>query len=626
MRHPDEGTIHAWLDGALDDAEGAWLESHIAGCAACGALVAEARGLVAGASRVLGALDAVPGGVLPADSRAAEQSASTESVRSLRLAATRSGLHQRARWAVPMRAAAALLLVAGGTMFVLQSTSYQSATAPMLSRDVASVAVPVFAPEAVAMDSSSAVQAPAAAESAIQSPAAVPATVPAAPPAATNQFAADAAPGQAGRQLARGTPHERAAESLARVAAPTAVAAPVAGAAAGASEASSRQDLEQRYAAAAATSAVTAARRSERLRRLEPLPLRPAPDSLVAPVVEAIVTGVVRDGRTGAPVEGASILLDNGDIGTLTDQLGRFTITGTTTGVHRAQVRRTGYASAEREVHVAGDSSVLEVQLTPAPMSVASALGEGYTPVDGASKALAGGRARAKSRQPDGGRTTQRTTRSDEESMRDSVERQKVNGDAPSTTNPTPNPSTGMPSLNLPPAVSSPMPPPAMATSGDLGVTTGSGVPLATRAPGRLGWSTQRDAAGRCLSIALRPIEASRTDAASGGARTIVVRLLEAVSRDTATDGRFALGFAVTGDAGEKPRGSWEVAPRAGEDERTATGVRLHWTAGGEEVRLLLDWSRETPTGLASVRRGRVGVDAQATATRLECRTVRTTP
>ena len=71
MRHPDEGEIHAWLDGALDPATAAGLEAHVAACPACSAAVAEARGLIAGASRILMALDGVPGGVLPAGSQPA---------------------------------------------------------------------------------------------------------------------------------------------------------------------------------------------------------------------------------------------------------------------------------------------------------------------------------------------------------------------------------------------------------------------------------------------------------------------------------------------------------------------------------------------------------------------------
>jgi hypothetical protein len=68
MQHLDEGTIHAWLDGELSPAERAEVEAHIAGCAQCAAAVAEARGFVAASSRILTALDSVPGGVLPATS------------------------------------------------------------------------------------------------------------------------------------------------------------------------------------------------------------------------------------------------------------------------------------------------------------------------------------------------------------------------------------------------------------------------------------------------------------------------------------------------------------------------------------------------------------------------------
>ena len=58
--HVDEGTIHAWLDGALDAVQSARIEAHIGRCGACAAHVAEARGLIAGASRVIGMLDDVP--------------------------------------------------------------------------------------------------------------------------------------------------------------------------------------------------------------------------------------------------------------------------------------------------------------------------------------------------------------------------------------------------------------------------------------------------------------------------------------------------------------------------------------------------------------------------------------
>ena len=55
--HPDDGTIHAWLDGALDAGQAGRLDAHVVDCAACADRVAEARGLLAGATRVVGLLD-----------------------------------------------------------------------------------------------------------------------------------------------------------------------------------------------------------------------------------------------------------------------------------------------------------------------------------------------------------------------------------------------------------------------------------------------------------------------------------------------------------------------------------------------------------------------------------------
>ena len=63
--HPDEGLIHAWLDDALGAADAERLAAHVSGCAECQARVAEARGLIAGASRIVAALDDVPAGARP---------------------------------------------------------------------------------------------------------------------------------------------------------------------------------------------------------------------------------------------------------------------------------------------------------------------------------------------------------------------------------------------------------------------------------------------------------------------------------------------------------------------------------------------------------------------------------
>jgi len=108
MQHPDEGTIHAWLDGELSVDDAAALEAHVAGCAECRAAVAEARGIIAASSRIVSALDVVPGGVIPAAAaRTRPWYASTQ-----------------------LRAAATVLFVAGATLLVInrQDTSFRGTT------------------------------------------------------------------------------------------------------------------------------------------------------------------------------------------------------------------------------------------------------------------------------------------------------------------------------------------------------------------------------------------------------------------------------------------------------------------------------------------------------------------
>jgi hypothetical protein len=105
MQHLEEGEIHAWLDGALPEAEGARIEQHVATCKECAAMVADARGLIAGAARIVSALDHVPSGVIPKSTRPAAGGNSLW--RALRL--------------TPFRAAmAASLVVAAGSLIVVQ--------------------------------------------------------------------------------------------------------------------------------------------------------------------------------------------------------------------------------------------------------------------------------------------------------------------------------------------------------------------------------------------------------------------------------------------------------------------------------------------------------------------------
>jgi anti-sigma factor RsiW len=98
MQHLDEGLIHAWIDGELPPDEAARVEAHAKTCAECGALVAEARGLVAASSRIVSALDVTPGGVLPAFGQKPRRSWST----------------RHTGWAI-----AATLVIAAGTLITV---------------------------------------------------------------------------------------------------------------------------------------------------------------------------------------------------------------------------------------------------------------------------------------------------------------------------------------------------------------------------------------------------------------------------------------------------------------------------------------------------------------------------
>lgn len=65
MPHPDEGLIHAWLDGELDEAEAARVSALVESDAEWAAAAAEARGLIAASARIVGALDRAPANVIP---------------------------------------------------------------------------------------------------------------------------------------------------------------------------------------------------------------------------------------------------------------------------------------------------------------------------------------------------------------------------------------------------------------------------------------------------------------------------------------------------------------------------------------------------------------------------------
>src|SRR5690349_16498029 len=115
MQHPDEGMIHAWLDGELRAEEAHELESHVAACEECSAKVAEARGLIAASSRVVSALDIVPAGVIP-------------------IAKPKRGWYST----VQFRAAAGFIVVAGASLLLLNRGEQRDAMRAVVTAPKAS--------------------------------------------------------------------------------------------------------------------------------------------------------------------------------------------------------------------------------------------------------------------------------------------------------------------------------------------------------------------------------------------------------------------------------------------------------------------------------------------------------
>ncbi len=146
MEHPDEGTIHAWLDDALSTEESAVIAAHVAECGDCAASVAEARGFIAASSRIVTALDDVPRGVLPRREAIAPAP--------MLPAAGRNGSRAAARrwWARPRLAAAALLVVVAGSVYSVRGRDASLQNAVYESADSA-LSGPALAPSAAASSS-----------------------------------------------------------------------------------------------------------------------------------------------------------------------------------------------------------------------------------------------------------------------------------------------------------------------------------------------------------------------------------------------------------------------------------------------------------------------------------------
>lgn len=210
-QHPEEGTLHAYIDGELSPDEAAALELHVGECALCAAALAEARGLVAAASRVITTLDAAP-------SSAASPAAPVVVKPSV-------GARRTVRppiFRLPYARAAALLLLVGGTAVVVDRTG-------TFARGKSSQAEPSMAGAAITSEVAPAATAQAATPTAVVTGPAVAAEadLSGAVGAVRGRAARDAAApprvvaGRAGDDAGRARPVERSA--LPTEAAPTAL-------------------------------------------------------------------------------------------------------------------------------------------------------------------------------------------------------------------------------------------------------------------------------------------------------------------------------------------------------------------------------------------------------------------
>jgi hypothetical protein len=154
MQHPEEGTIHAWLDGALSPSEAAAIDAHVRSCAACAAAVAEARGMIAGAARIVSALDIARGVVVPSApaSRAPRPASGSSLWRRLHLTPSRAAL------------AATILVAVAGTLVVRHQRPLVDAIdqGRLIDSPIVRIApvVPIVARPAVHRDSTSAAPPP----------------------------------------------------------------------------------------------------------------------------------------------------------------------------------------------------------------------------------------------------------------------------------------------------------------------------------------------------------------------------------------------------------------------------------------------------------------------------------
>jgi anti-sigma factor RsiW len=326
MPHPDEGTIHAWLDGALPPDESARVEAHTAECATCAAAVAEARGLIAASSRILTALDDVPGQVVPAGDRVAAARAA---------GAARAIRRPRFRAARYTGIAAAIAFVAA-TVVVLRDRTVSKDTAAFTAR---------------ASDST-------AETSLLRRPSA-----PAEPQAAN---APEAAARAAQPSPSPRPPERRDAEDL--LGSGVASGAPaITGQVAGAERATDRTADVAATPPPSAPSSMIVGRGAARMKGVE----------MDSRAQLAQITGRVTD-SSGAPIPSAQVTVAGTNSAALTDQDGSFRIANVPAGTQTVEARQLGYATEQKKVEAApGDTVLVDLALGAAALQLGEVVTSG---------------------------------------------------------------------------------------------------------------------------------------------------------------------------------------------------------------------------------------------------------
>ena len=403
MQHPDEGTIHAWLDGQLPRDEAAAIEAHVADCRPCADVVAEARGLIAASSRILMALDAVPRGVAPKQPDVAPIAVPHEPTPNAvvdlraRAAAVAAAKPAPRRWLRgPSLAAAAAVIVAVGSFAVLRNRTDTLSVASEVATSAASGPSVTAAPPMPAADAANEARVAASESKSVAEDRAErdQAQPPVAPPTPTRRLSANQEGAVAGakvgmRDEAKQTESSRTADGV-RLAKERQAAA--------VDSLAVRQQLASSPAVAepgqvkkpdSATVTIIRGRSSIATSAAPPPAAAPAPQvqqprqpsaardsrSDVAGfsrsgVSTGFIRGRVTDGN-GTGIAGAMVLISGSSTGVATNDQGEFSLGGVAPGQVQLVVRRVGYEAEQRTVSaVASQTVATDVILRPVVTSL----------------------------------------------------------------------------------------------------------------------------------------------------------------------------------------------------------------------------------------------------------------